>query len=92
MPVVVAPEFRPPAFLRSAHMQTILPALLRRRLGVTYQHERLELSDGDFLDLDWARCGEKNPRLAILTHGLEGDANAGYIRGIAAALGAAGWD
>ena len=73
-------------------MQTILPVLLHRRLAVAYQRERLELPDGDFLDLDWARFGEKNPRLAILTHGLEGDANAGYIRGMAAALGAAGWD
>ena len=30
--------------------------------------------------------------MAILSHGLEGDAEAGYIRGMAAALGAAGWD
>ena len=33
--------------------------------------ERLELPDGDFIDLEWA--GNASPRLAILSHGLEAD-------------------
>lgn len=75
-------------------MQTILPALLPgRRVALPYRRERLELLDGDFLDLDWLRGpGPPAPRLAVLTHGLEGDAEAGYIRGMARALRAAGWD
>ena len=74
-------------------MQTILPALLpRRRLPVPYRRERLELADGDFLDLDWLQGNRGQRRLAVLTHGLEGDAEAGYIRGMARALHAAGWD
>ena len=52
--------------------------------------ERLELPDGDFLNLDWVRRGHR--RLVILSHGLEGSFDAGYIRGMAAALVAAGWD
>ena len=61
-----------------------------RRIALDYAPERLELADGDFLDLAWARAGHK--RLAILSHGLESDAHAGYIRGMAAALNTAGWD
>ncbi len=98
LPVVIGPAFRPPPGLRHGHVQTILPALLpRRRLPVPYRRERLELPDGDFLDLDWLQGGSPaggraRPRLALLTHGLEGDAEAGYIRGMARALHAAGWD
>jgi len=87
---VVASEFRPPLLLRNGHVQTILPALLRRRFSRRFVRERLELDDGDFLDLDWARAGHN--RLAIISHGLEGATEAGYIRGAAAALNTAGWD
>jgi predicted alpha/beta-fold hydrolase len=87
---VVASAFHPPAYLRNGHLQTILPALFPRRLPLVYEPELLELPDGDFLNLDWARAGCE--RLAILSHGLESDSSAGYIRGMAAALNAAGWD
>lgn len=89
MPVVVS-QFKPPFFLRSAHAQTILPALLPRHIDCPFTRERLELADGDFVDLDWLCAGRS--RLAILTHGLEGDTRAGYIRGQARALADAGWD
>ncbi len=71
-------------------MQTFLGALFRQRSGVAFERERWELDDGDFLDLDWARRGRR--RLAILSHGLEGSSAQGYIRGLATALGVAGWD
>lgn len=50
----------------------------------------MTLADGDFVDLDWLRAGRG--RLAVLSHGLEGNARAGYIRGMARALRGAGWD
>ena len=87
---VVASTYRPPRWLRHGHLQTIYPVAFRRRVRLAYQRERLELPDGDFLDLDWSRVGAK--RVAILSHGLESDSSAGYIRGMAAALNAAGWD
>ena len=89
---VVASRFHPPGFLRNAHLQTILAVWARRGIGgLRYVRERLELPDGDFLDLDWSRAGHHG-RLAILSHGLEGDSSAGYVRGMAAALHSAGWD
>jgi uncharacterized protein len=89
MPVLIS-RFRPPFFFRNGHIQTVLSVFLPRRQDVRLQRERLELVDGDFLDLGWARIGAE--RLAILSHGLEGSSNGGYIRGMAAALNAAEWD
>jgi uncharacterized protein len=89
MPLIPS-AFHPPFFLRNGHVQTILPVLLPRRVRAGFVRERLELPDGDFLDLDWLRHGA--PRLAILAHGLEGSSTQTYIRGMAAALAEAGWD
>ena len=87
---LVEPTYRPPAFLPGGHLQTIHPALCRRVRVVTQRRERLELPDGDFLDLDWAADGRE--RLAILSHGLEASSKAPYIQGMAAALREQGWD
>ncbi len=89
MPVLDS-HFHPPCWLRDGHLQTLLGALCRRRTDATFERERRELGDGDFLDLDWVRGGHR--RLAILSHGLEGSSAQGYIRGLAVALAAAGWD
>jgi predicted alpha/beta-fold hydrolase len=87
---IVASRYAPPFFLRSGHVQTVLGAVLPRRVNVAFVRERLELADGDFVDLDWLRAG--HARLAILTHGLEGSSAATYIRGLAQTLTTAGWD
>jgi predicted alpha/beta-fold hydrolase len=87
---LVSSRFQPPYFLRNGHVQTILPVLLPRRVRADFVRERMELPDGDFLDLDWLRRGSQ--RLVILAHGLEGNSTQTYIRGMAATLAAAGWD
>ena len=83
-------EYRAPGFLPGGHLQTIHPALFRKVPRVTTRRERLELSDGDFLDLDWS--GNEGDRLVILSHGLEASSEAPYIQGMAAALQRRGWD
>lgn len=87
---IIASDFLPPFFLRNGHLQTILGALLPRRLNLTVESKRLELPDGDFIDLDWA-CAN-NPRLAVITHGLEGSSSTDAVRGLSLALHRAGWD
>ena len=89
MPIIPS-DFRPPWYLHDGHVQTILPVLLPRRVILTFERERWELADGDFLDLDWSRSGRK--QVAILSHGLEGCSKNVCIRGMAATLNAAGWD
>ncbi len=87
---LLSSSYRAPALLPGGHWQTIHPALFRRVPLVTDRRERLELPDGDFLDLDWAADGRE--RLAILSHGLEASSNATYIQGMAGALRRRGWD
>jgi predicted alpha/beta-fold hydrolase len=83
-------SYRAPSWLPGGHLQTIYPALLRRVPALASRCERLELADGDFIDLEWS--GDGGPRLAILSHGLEADLKTGYIQGMAAALIRRGWD
>ncbi len=90
MPVIEPSTYRAPSWLPGGHLQTIWPALFRSVGKVTARAERLELEDGDFIDL--ACSGMTRPRLAILSHGLEADRHTGYIRGMAAALIRRGWD
>lgn len=87
---VIASHYQPPAHLRHGHLQTVLPTLLRRVPPLDYQRQSLDTPDGDFLDLDWARVGAR--RLAIICHGLEGDSQRAYVRGMARACQQAGWD
>ncbi len=90
MPIIENSTYRPPAWLRGGHLQTIHPALFRWVARVTNRPERLELEDGDFLDLEWS--GSSGKRLAILSHGLEGSSRANYIQAMARALVKRGWD
>ena len=93
MPLLTSSDYRPAAFLANGHLQTILPSTLRRVPEVQYRRERLELPDADFLDLDWSLAGpEPAGRLGIISHGLEGDSQRPYVRGMARALNRAGFD
>lgn len=83
-------EYLPPFFLYNAHLETIFPALLRRVQAVHYTRERINTPDDDFLDLDWLRDGYD--QVAIISHGLEGSSNRGYIKGMAKALHNNGFD
>jgi predicted alpha/beta-fold hydrolase len=89
MPLVCS-SYGGSGFWGGAHLQTILPSLLPRRLRPWRTTERLELDDGDFIDLRWTP--RQHSRLAILSHGLEGSVEAGYMRGMADTLHGAGWD
>lgn len=89
MPIIES-RFRPPWYLRNCHVQTILPALVAAGAKPVFRRERIELPDGDFLDLDWIESGHK--RLAILCSGLEGNSrDAGMLR-LARSFATGGWD
>ncbi len=75
---------------RFGHYQTIVPTLLRRVEGIHWQRQRIELTDGDFIDLDWLTGDHQ--RLVLLCHGLEGSSDTHYMKGMARACQRAGWD
>lgn len=94
MPLIQHSRYQPPFYMFNGHLQTILPSLWRSVPEVRYQRERVETDDGDFLDLDWSRAvnGQTADTLAIVSHGLEGDAGQPYVRGMVRALNRAGFD
>jgi predicted alpha/beta-fold hydrolase len=93
MPLLPTSAYRPNVLLANGHLQTIAASTLRRVPEVRYRRERLELPDGDFVDLDWSLAGPAPARrLGIISHGLEGDSGRPYVRGMARALNQAGFD
>jgi len=80
--------FHPAWWCRNRHLQTLWPLLSKAPLP-PLQRERLELPDGDFLDIDWT-SGGSGPLILVL-HGLEGSVESHYARRILRAIVAAGW-
>jgi uncharacterized protein len=89
MPVCHKSEFQTAAGLANPHFQTIWPALFRRAPRRGCVRKRLELPDGDFLDIDVYRSDSR--RTAVITHGLDGSSDSAYVLGLAGALLDAGW-
>lgn len=85
------PAFKPAWWCRGAHLQTLWPVLVRRPPDVRLRRERLELPDGDFIDLDWLVHGEATGPLVVILHGLEGSSDSQYARGLLAVLGERKW-
>jgi len=81
-------RFRPAWWLSNRHLQTIWPVLFRPRVGLETRRERVELPDGDFLDVDWV--GRGGP-IVIVLHGLQGSAKSNYARGLLKQIEARGW-
>lgn len=70
----------PPAYLFNGHLETIIPSLFRKVTDVTYSREKIDTPDADFLNLDWSKVGSS--QLLIISHGLEGDSERHYVRGM----------
>ncbi len=91
MPLVHS-EYNPPFWQKSGHLSTIYAGLLRKVPEVIQERERITLTDGDFLDLDWTYSNSEKRTLVIVLHGLEGSAQRPYITGSAKVFLSAGWD
>ena len=82
MPVIES-IYKPPFWAQKSFVSTIFSGLARNVNGVVQTRERIDLFDGDFLDLDWSYAKEKSNKVIILLHGLEGNAQRPYITGTA---------
>lgn len=71
-------SFKPAWWCPGAHTQTIAGRFLRTAPALSLSRHRLEMNDGDFLDLDWLAGAEDAP-LVIVLHGLEGSSQAPYV-------------
>ena len=90
MPLLHHSDYQAPTYLFNGHLQTIIPSQFRRVSDVNYQRQRLSTPDDDFLLLDWSSVGSN--KLVIVSHGLEGDSERGYIRGMVRAFNREGYD
>lgn len=91
MPVIGSNYTAPPLF-KNAHIATIYAATLRKVNFKSEKRERLELNDGDFLDLDWAFSKTESKKLIIAMHGLAGNANRPYMLGMGKIFTENNWD
>jgi hypothetical protein len=90
MPIIHESSYKKPPFYQfNGHLQTILPGMFRK-VELRYERERLVLSDGDFVDLDWHAQGKN--RLVLLSHGLEGNSERPYMKGMARIFSDNDWD
>ncbi|MGB1109586.1 MAG: hydrolase [Gammaproteobacteria bacterium] len=80
--------FKPHPLLANRHLQTIWPSLFRPRPETPLTMERLDLPDGDFVDLAWS--DNQSDSLVIFLHGLEGDLHSHYARTLIQAVSNAG--
>lgn len=86
-------SFRPLTGASNPHLQTLLPRLVRRRVQLKPHWQRLELPDGDFVDLAWSEDPAQaagKPRV-VLFHGLEGNFYSPYAHGQLNAWREKGW-
>lgn len=81
MPLIDSSHYKRPLFLFNEHLETIVPSAFRKVQLPLYQRERIKTRDGDFLDLDWIRNGNK--KLVYIFHGLEGNSFRPYVKGMA---------
>ncbi|WP_440054775.1 hydrolase [Pseudoalteromonas sp. T1lg65] len=85
-------EFKPAWWMRNRHAQTILPRFFRPFLHCEVTFEQLETPDDDFLELAWATHGDRQAPLVVVLHGLEGNINSFYAKGLLKALTKQGFD
>lgn len=91
MPLVSSP-YKAKGLFRNTHFATIYSAKLRPIPKLKQIRERIILPDHDFLDLDWSYAPKSSKRIAILLHGLEGNAQRVYMKGQGKELTTNGWD
>lgn len=79
--------------MSNAHLQTILPRLIRRRIQLQPHWQRLTLPDTDFVDLAWSEdpAGAKHKPRVVLFHGLEGSFHSPYVHGLLQVCKDRGW-
>jgi len=83
-------QFRPPRWLRGRHAQTVWASVFRLPIRLPLTHERWELPDGDFIDVDVMAAATPDAPVVVVCHGLEGSSKAGYVRGVLRELRARG--
>ncbi|WP_455366547.1 hydrolase [Kaarinaea lacus] len=88
--MIIHSPFQPAWWLRNRHVQTMLPFLLKTNNRIPHEKQRLELPDGDFVDVFWCDAKQQPQRavqpVVIVLHGMGGCFQSHYISGMINAL------
>lgn len=90
---IIQSSFKPAWWLTNPHLQTVWGSLSGRNEKLFLKRERIELPDGDFLDVDWAEPLIHNPNspIVMVLHGLGGSIQSHYAQGILQTIVNHGW-
>ena len=91
MPLIQS-SYNPPFLFKNGHFSTIYNGLWRKISDFEQKREKIDLPDGDFLDLDWSYSQTTSDKVVILLHGLEGHGQRPYMAGAAKAFNSEGFD
>ena len=75
MPIVTS-DYKPSFLFKKTHFNTVFRTFFMS-ISNDYKRERLELEDGDFVDLDFSTVNSDT--IVIALHGLEGSSESKYI-------------
>lgn len=90
MPILSDNSFNPGYLLGNRFTQTILANLFRNPKAPAYRRQRIETADEDFFDID--RCEQGSEKCIVVLHGLEGNSQRQYVRGLVKIMYEEGWD
>ncbi|WNH10889.1 YheT family hydrolase [Thalassobellus suaedae] len=90
MPIINS-TYKPSFLFKNGFVSTVYSGLVRR-VKLKQNRERINLKDGDFLDLDWSFSTEKSNKLVLCFHGLEGHGQRPYVTGLAKLFNSDGID
>jgi uncharacterized protein len=88
---ITTSDFKPAWWLPGAHLQTLWGSLARRATpthGLDLTRRRIELADGDFIDVT---LGTGDGPAVLIIHGLEGDLRSHYAGALVARLAREGF-
>lgn len=90
-------QFIPPQWLRSGHLQTIVPNKMRRHsvgrdLASRSSAEAIPTSDDDWISIHWSTSRQEPAAVLVVLHGLTGCAEAENVMAVAAKGHLAGFD
>ncbi len=96
--MIINGKFKPAWWLKGGNLQTCYPSMFRKKSLPQGRWKRLELSDGDFLDLFIAEpehyasgFSQQNAPIIVLLHGLEGSIHSTYAHGLLSQFLKQGW-
>ncbi len=76
-------SYNPQTIFKNKHFNTIYRTFFHQ-FSISYDRQRLETDDGDFIDLDFSKVDSK--KIVLIVHGLEGSSNSKYVQSLSQVL------